>query len=399
MRIVFFVHRYWPAVGGVEKYVHELAKALLGKGHEVVVVAGSTADDFADRDNHEGVAIRRFPAHRSPLRARWWLHRHAGLFRWADVIQVGNTHMLEYFWRCLGTSVDRRKVFLTRHGMSYIHPVPDWEKRRAVRSLELAAGVVHDGAYIEKWLGVPADVCPDQGLAPLAEALPRDPEPPPTSAVYIGRIESDSGIRVYLDAVRILTVQEGRDFSFDVFGDGTLAPELRRRAEAERLPVRFHGRVPGAQSRFATACFAFVDGRMAIQEAMARRRLVLAAYVNPLKRDYVCGESFSPYLIATDSASELARQVLAYADNADARRVAVERAFAFARTLSWDRTADAFLELWGSRAAQPSPESAGPRIATLVEELRGESRRPKDEWAEGWPRGVPVATISEPAIA
>ena len=34
----------------------------------------------------------------------------------------------------------------------------------AVGSLKLAAGVVHDGAFIEKWLSFKPDLCPDQGL-------------------------------------------------------------------------------------------------------------------------------------------------------------------------------------------------------------------------------------------
>jgi hypothetical protein len=61
--------------------------------------------------------------------------------------------------------------------MSYIFPVPEWEKRRAIRSLRLAAGVIHDGAFIEKWLGVKPDLCPDQGLFPPAGELETVPEP------------------------------------------------------------------------------------------------------------------------------------------------------------------------------------------------------------------------------
>ncbi|MCH7604164.1 MAG: hypothetical protein IIB54_15510, partial [Planctomycetes bacterium] len=128
---------------------------------------------------YESVPIHRFPQYRSPLRARWRILRHIDLLHRADVIHVSNTHMLEYFWRMVGCLVSRRKVFLTRHGMSYIHPVPAWEKRRAVRSLDLTAGVVHDGAFIEKWLGVEPDLCPvaARAIRPLVEQMSRGEYP------------------------------------------------------------------------------------------------------------------------------------------------------------------------------------------------------------------------------
>ncbi len=388
MRILFFVHRYWPAVGGVEKYIHRLAAALLERGHQVDVVAGATTEGLAERERNEGIRIHRFPATRSPLRARLWLWRNLGLFRKADVIHVSNTHMLEYLWRMFGLMLDRRKVFLTRHGLSYIHPVPEWEKRRAVRSLRLAAGVVHDGAFIEKWLGVKPDLCPDQGLFPAADDLPSVPEPPPTTATYIGRLEPDSGISIYLDAVHHLTRKAGKTFSLDVYGDGSLAQSLRERVERQRLPVRFHGRVKDAQQFVSDACFAFIDGRMAMQEAMARRRLVCAAYVDPLKRDYVEGESFSPFLASAGDGERLAQQVLFYIDETKQRHVLVRRAHDQARTLTWSRTAAAYVGLWHERLAVSRPSGSLTRLASLILSLNRETRLPKSQWATRAPSGM-----------
>jgi len=349
MRVLFFVHRYWPCPGGVEKYIHQLACALISMGHEVDVVTGATLDGLPERETHEKVRIHRFPALRSPLRCRLWLMRNRHLFAQADVIHISNTHVLEYYRRMIGFLVDRRKVFLTRHGMSYKYPVPELEKRRARRSLKYVAGVVHDGLFIEKWLGLKPDLCPDQGLYPKADDLTPVPEPLPTSAVYIGRLEPDSGIRIYIDAVRRLTRDGQRPFELNVYGDGALMPELREEVRREALPVRFHGRTPDAQSRIVESCFAFVDGRMAMQEAMARRRLVFAAYVDPLKCDYVAGERFSPYLVAVKDGEELACRLAHFIDHPDERATMVARAFQHVSTLSWGRTAQEYLEFWTQR--------------------------------------------------
>lgn len=393
MRTLFFLHHYWPSVGGVEKYIHELAKALLCLGHEVQVVAGATAErdggsgargpGEAESEVHEGVHIHRFPALRSPLRARCWLYRNVGLFRRADVVHVSNTHMLEYYFRMLGFLVGDRKVFLTRHGTSYAYPIPESEKRRAIRSLKRAAGVVHDGVFIERWLGVRPDVCPDQGLSPPADDLKPVPEPPPTSAVFIGRLEPDSAIRIYLDAVRILTCEQGRAFGLNVYGDGSLGAELRAQVLRENLPVHFLGRTHDAQQHIVDSCFAFIDGRMAIQEAMARRRLVLAGYTTPLKRDYVGGEPFSPYLIAVASGAELAEKVAYYIDHPEDRLAMVARAFEHARTLTWRRTAQAYLNLWQKGLTRPERKASRWELLRLARVLSRESRMPKTKWATG----------------
>lgn len=406
MRVLFFVHRYWPSVGGVEKYIHGLSKALLSLGHEVHVVAGATAERNGDsgsrgpceveREVHEGVHIHRFPAQRSPLRARCWLLRNVGLFRRADVVHVSNTHMLEYYYRMFGSLIERRKVFLTRHGMSYLQGVPDWEKRRALRSLELAAGIVHDGVFIETWLGIKPDLCPDQGLSPPADDLEPVPEPPPNSAVFIGRLEPDSAIHIYLDAVRILTGAQGRDFRLNVYGDGSLGAELRDQAIRENLPVRFFGRTPDAQRHVVDSCFAFIDGRMAIQEAMARRRLVLAGYMTPIKRDYVGGEPFSPYLVPVASGAELAEKVAYYIDHPGERLALVARAFEHARTLTWRRTARAYLNLWQERLTRPERKTSRWELLRLARILSRESRMPKAQWATG--AAEPTTTQSNTTV-
>jgi len=380
MKVLFFVHRSWPSVGGVEKYILELGRSLTTMGHDVSVVAGAHAADLPEHERVDGIGVHRFPTLRSPLRCRYWLWRHRDLFDAADVIHVSNTHMLEYLWRMLGRQLDRRKTFLTRHGMSCVFPVPEADKERARRSLDLVAGVVHDGEFIAKWLGVEPDICPNQGLYPKADELVSVPEPSPESAVFIGRLEPDSGIRIYIDAVRELTRRHRRTFRMEVYGDGSLMPALRAEAAREALPIQFHGRTANAQDRIVDACFAFIDGRMAIQEAMARRRLVLAGYVDPLKRDYVCGEPFSPYLFAEGDGPALAERVIHYSDHPQERAALIDRAYQHARTLSWGRTAAAYLDLWHRRSgSSANGVRSRPSCKPAQEGIReGRAGRPRD---------------------
>ena len=373
MKIAFFVHRYWPSIGGVEKYIHELGRALVGMGHHVEVVAGAHVEGLPSTQQHEGIRIHRFPAQRSPLRCRLWLLRHRNLFTRADVVSISNTHMLEYYWRMLGPLGDPRNVFLIRHGMACDYPVPESQRSRARRSWGLAAGVVHDGHFIEKWLGVKPDLCPDQGLNPRADELPAIREPEPNSAIYIGRLGPDTGIRIYTEAVRLLNRNHRRRFALHVYGDGSLLRELQSFVERESLPVIFHGQVPSAQDHISDCCFAFMDGRMAIQEAMARRRLVLAAYVDPLKHDYVAGERFSSHLVTVANAAELARHVMYYIDHAEERAELVNGAFEYSRQLDWAHTARAYLRFWREKLACSSVRLPCLQRAKLAGELEWEA--------------------------
>lgn len=77
MRILHVIQRYWPAVGGAERYLHEINRRLIADGHAVTVYT-TDADDFqlfwepsktrlsTTRDSHDGVVIRRFPVRHLP---------------------------------------------------------------------------------------------------------------------------------------------------------------------------------------------------------------------------------------------------------------------------------------------------------------------------------------------
>ena len=146
--------------------------------------------------------------------------------------------------------------------------------------------------------------------------------------------------------MRVLNEEFGIPFRLDVYGDGTLLPSMRERTKRRNLPITFHGRRPDAQDRITDACFAFIDGRMAIQEAMARRRLVLAAYHDPLKFDYVAGERFSPYLISAASGGALALHVRHFLHHPGGGAIRAERAFWHPCLLVRESTGADCLPLW-----------------------------------------------------
>ena len=59
MKALFLVHRYWPSVGGVEKYIQELSRALRAMGHQIEIVAGAHAEDLPPKEEHDEIRIHR----------------------------------------------------------------------------------------------------------------------------------------------------------------------------------------------------------------------------------------------------------------------------------------------------------------------------------------------------
>ena len=47
MKIIFLTRRFYPEIGGVEKHVLEISKRLISQGHQVTVIAESSAKEYS----------------------------------------------------------------------------------------------------------------------------------------------------------------------------------------------------------------------------------------------------------------------------------------------------------------------------------------------------------------
>lgn len=69
MRIAYITQAYPPVVSGASVCVDQLAHAMAGRGHEILVIAPSDQGRAYSADD-KGLLLRRFRSFHNPLRAR-----------------------------------------------------------------------------------------------------------------------------------------------------------------------------------------------------------------------------------------------------------------------------------------------------------------------------------------
>jgi glycosyltransferase involved in cell wall biosynthesis len=217
MRILISSPAFLPRVGGLETAVAQLAEEVTGRGHEVVVLT-TTRSDAADAFPFR--VIRR-PGVLATLR---WM-------RWCEVFLQANLS-LKGAWPLL---VLQRSWVVAHHswyrsGDGRIA----WQDRLKRRLLRHARSVAVSEAMARD-LGTPATVIPNSyrdRVFALRPAVTRSRD-----LVFLGRLVSDKGADVLLDALALLA-RDGVEPKLTVVGDGPDAPMLRERAHRLGLATR-----------------------------------------------------------------------------------------------------------------------------------------------------------------
>lgn len=336
-RIIHIAPFFHPRIGGVETHVRRVCEELARSGLSVAVLTHEHDPSLPDYERRGALDIHRLPAVSAP---RAWAQARPILAN-ADIVHCHDAYSFYHFYLPYRLLCPRVPVFITFHGYEG-YPIP----RSAIRLRRWAArwarGTIAVGAFIESWYGTRADAITYGGVD-----VPAGPPPEPGNrAVFIGRIEPDTSLRVYLQALALLEQEHSLCLPLDVCGEGRLRAELEQYARARSLQVRWHSAVPDPQAYLLRARFAFVSGYLSILQAMAAGRLVCAVHENPLKADYLTTFPGAPYMLIAGDASELACRLSAHLRDPRLALAHVQAARRFAANTSWQRVGQLYLELY-----------------------------------------------------
>ncbi len=345
MKVLFFSRLFWPHVGGVEKHVLEVATVLAERGHTVTVVCERHSEDLPQRDYIGKILIYRIPVGRSywfkKFRIWWWLLKNRKLMSQADVVHC---HDVFFWFLPFHFLFPRKSVYTTFHG--YEGRYPPSQRAILVRRLSavLSKGNICVGDYIKKWYGTKADEVTYGGVNIKYPAFAKASAGKQNSKfkiLFIGRLEKDTGINTYLNAIKLLRKKK-TPFAFAICGDGPL------REKAEKFG-KVYGFVGDLGSYLDDADIIFTSSYLSILEALFHRKAVIAAYENPLKEDYLRMAPFADTICILAGSKKVSENVASLIKNAKVREEVADKAYRWVISQSWSKVADVYESLWGMK--------------------------------------------------
>jgi glycosyltransferase involved in cell wall biosynthesis len=369
------------------------AQSLTAGGYEVTVLA-PRSDGQPRRETVDGVTVRRFSlpvagASSAGIVGEYlianlqlYVRGLAAIIGGADVVHLHNPpdtlFGVAYAARALGRRVvyDMHDIapelFAAKFGDERVERVLLWLERRSARSADRLLTVNESLCDLANERdGVPPDRIALVRNAPpsamLAEATPaRDGSLSDPRLVFVGSIESQDGVEILPELVRVLRDERGLPgVRLTIVGDGGARPNVEARcwASGVRDSVEFTGRVPHARIAgilaHADICLEPAPcnelnhrcSMVKVYEYMAAGRPIVGYPLREVRRlagdamlDADCGDP-----------AALADQIIRLAYDPGLRRRLGDRLRERARELTWERSAEALLEAYAAIAPPLRP--------------------------------------------
>lgn len=331
-KILVFTPSFPPNMGGVERHVLETTHYLSRKKYSIKIITEQTKKS-AIFEKKPGLEIYRFSYPKVKffgLLNIWWqlFNKYFALIREAEVIHI---HDVFVWYLPFKLMFWRKPVVTTFHGWEGKFPLPQKNKLWRKLGVFLSTKTIAVGKYLEKYYDFSADMVIYGGVH-----IPQKDFVKQNFLLYVGRLSYDTGLPLLLQSLKDQSWQGKVVFC----GDG----ELREQAALFGEVTGFRNPMPYLKK----AKLVFAGGYLSVLEAFAYKCLVLAAYSNPLKRDYFSLSPMGKFVQVVKSSSELSRKLAVLQKNTNFHQHKLTQAYEFARQQSWQRIAEIYIELYES---------------------------------------------------
>ncbi|MGB9689577.1 glycosyltransferase family 4 protein [Thermogutta sp.] len=378
-RLVCVTRRFWPLVGGAERFMGEFAVEAQRQGRSTTLLTARWEPSWPSSLTYREVPVIRLPQFRARFvgtlvymaALRRWLRRHQSTYDLVFVSLLKHDAVAAH-WAVKG----RRPLVLIAEGSGSTGDcawqeqavLGMWIRRICYRadaviapSREIQEELLQAGYppqkihYLPHGVKIPPERTPErryQARQSLAALHPRfHLQPDEKLAVFVGRLHLGKGLRELVEAWK-LVVQRCPNLRLWLVGEGPMETELLRQIEAAKL----HSRVVLTGSfddvgeiLQAADLFVFPSHRegmsLALLEAMAAGLPIVATDI-PGNRALVQNDE-SALLVPVDSPKELAGAVARLAENRElAERLAQRARFVAVMHFSLEETVRRHLELF-----------------------------------------------------
>lgn len=222
MTVVFLARLFAPHIGGVEKHVHQISKILISKGCKVIIITELYSKDLAAKEIIDGITIYRINVGNNDWfkKIRIWreIWKLKKIILSADVIHCHDV----FFWYLPFRFITNKPVYTTFHGYES-YPIKSSAKFLRKISEKLSRGNICIGDFIKKWYGTEPTLV-SYGATEVAYSKSGTTrniikESKNLSALFIGRLDEQTGILTYVKAFEILK-NKYPEFDFTIAGDG-----------------------------------------------------------------------------------------------------------------------------------------------------------------------------------
>ena len=344
-KILFFCRLFYPHIGGVEKHVLEISKRLVAKGFEVTVLT-ENFDSLPEQDKIEGIKIFRVKAGREGRlkKFRVWLNllKYVGLIASSDIVHC---HDIFFWYLPFRFIFFSKPVFTTFHGNEG-NEIPTKKSIFMHKIAEkLSSGNICVGDYLQKWYGTKPDIT-TYGAVNIPKNNRSNKRKSVKSALYIGRLEEEAGIMIYLQALKILKDKKV-NLKLTVLGDGSQGKIAKEYAKKNNLDVEFKGFVSEVYKYLPNFDIVFSGRYLGVMESFVFKKFVFVVYNNAIKKDYFGLAPYKDFIAMEKDPNKLSVQIANYIKHPGEYTEKINGAYDWVKKQTWEKLVGQYIELWG----------------------------------------------------
>ncbi len=336
MKIIFLTRLYLPHIGGVEKHIFEISK-ILAKNNQLTIIAEQDNPSEPEYEKAPFAEIYRIPLGGVGESAKkftiWsWLFKHLDLIKSAEIVHI---HDVFFWYLPFRFLFPNKKVFITFHGYEGSQPPTLIQKFWHQLAAKLTSGNICIGDFHQRWYGIKPTLVSYGAVYPVSQTKHRIRK---EAAIFIGRLDRDTGIVDYLEASRQLRLP------LDVYGDGPLLSACQLFVQSNRVPARFYGFVPDSANFIPGYKYAFISRYLGILEALAAHTSIIAHFDSPIKKDYLALAPFAQFIHLVNSSPAIVATVAKIRDNYPT--ALIRAGYIWSQGQTWAKLADQYQSLW-----------------------------------------------------
>ncbi len=336
-------------MGGVERHVLEVSRLLVRKGHSVTVLTEKFERGLLDTDEINGIKIIRIDNGTDDWfkKFRVWVNifNNRKLIIDADIIHA---HDIFFWFLPFKLLFSTKKVFVTFHGYEG-NNIPNLKSKLMHKiSEKFSSGNICVGDFLKKWYGTKPNYVIYGGvnLQNIKYKKYNIKNKKEVNFVFVGRLEEETGIMVYLNALEMLK-KEGFRFKIDILGDGSLLRKAQNFIEKNKINANFNGFVRKIDNYIVNSDFVFTSRYLGILEALSFNKFVFAVYNNPIKKDYLSMALFAKFISISKDYKELGGEIELHLKNKKIKENKIYKGYDWVKDKTWENITSTYLKLWG----------------------------------------------------